>query len=118
MLIAYGQTGTGKTHTIFGSKEAQLDESAESEWGIFPKVVATTLRAMQEKGNKYKLYVAGLEFYLMACYDLLDKNVPVAVDKGTGPRLSTQIEITAIADLQEVLKTVLKNRTSAATKMN
>lgn len=25
MLLAYGQTGTGKTHTIFGKKEAQLD---------------------------------------------------------------------------------------------
>jgi len=25
MLLAYGQTGTGKTHTIFGAKEAQLD---------------------------------------------------------------------------------------------
>jgi hypothetical protein len=73
---------------------------------------------MQSKGHKFKLYIAGLEFYLMSCYDLLDKNVPVTVDEATGPRLSTQVEIKSIDDLQEVLKTVLKNRTAASTKMN
>jgi len=52
----------------------------EAEWGIFPKVVATTLRTMQEKGHKFKLYIAGLEFYMMQCFDLLDKNVPVKID--------------------------------------
>lgn len=80
MLMAYGQTGTGKTHTIFGKKEAQIDLEQEAEWGIFPKVVATTIRTMQEKGHKFKLYIAGLEFYMMQCFDLLDKNVPVKVD--------------------------------------
>jgi len=118
MLLAYGQTGTGKTHTIFGKKEAQIDPDQEAEWGIFPKVVAQTLRTMQEKGHKFKLYIAGLEFYLMGCFDLLDKNVRVAIDKFSGMRQSTMVEITSINDLQEVLKTVLKNRTSASTKMN
>ena len=46
MLLAYGQTGTGKTHTIFGPKEAQLDSAQEDDWGIFPKVVQTTLNTM------------------------------------------------------------------------
>lgn len=118
MLLAYGQTGTGKTHTIFGKKEATLDMNQEAEWGIFPKVVNTTLKAMQQRGNKFKLYISALEFYLMACFDLLNNNSPVVVDQGTGPRLSTQIEITSIEDLTKVLETIFKCRTSAGTKMN
>ena len=57
MLLAYGQTGTGKTHTIFGAKEAALNQSAEQEWGIFPKVVKHTLTQMAARGNKFKLYI-------------------------------------------------------------
>lgn len=80
MLLAYGQTGTGKTHTIFGKKEAQIDKEQEQEWGIFPKVVANVFREMEAKGHKYKLFICGLEFYMMGCFDLLEKNVPVGVD--------------------------------------
>jgi len=41
---------------------------------------------MQAKGHKFKLFIAGLEFYLMGAYDLLDKSVPVTIDGETGAR--------------------------------
>lgn len=117
-LLAYGQTGTGKTHTIFGAKEESLEGIEHlSEWGIFPKVVNSVLETMKSTGSKFKLFIAGLEFYLMGCFDLLDKNVPVAVAQ-TGPRQSTQVEIKEIDDLRGVMETIYKNRTSAGTKMN
>ena len=56
-LMAYGQTGTGKTHTIFGPKEAALSESSSDEWGIFPKVVDKVFKAMTERGCKFVLYL-------------------------------------------------------------
>ena len=118
-LLAYGQTGTGKTHTIFGAKEESLEGIEHlPEWGIFPKVVNSVLEAMKSAGSKFKLYIGGLEFYLMGCFDLLNKNVPVAVDQRTGPRQSTQVEIKEIDDLRGVMETIYKNRTSAGTKMN
>lgn len=43
LLLAYWQSGTGKTHTIFGAKEAACTDDQEEEWGLFPKVVNTTL---------------------------------------------------------------------------
>jgi len=43
-------------------------------------VVNATLKAMKDRNNKFKLYIHGLEFYLMGCFDLLDKNVKVTVD--------------------------------------
>ena len=84
MLLAYGQTGTGKTHTIFGPKEAALDPAEEAEWGIFPKVVSNTLKACE--GKKFKLYISALEFYMMAAYDLLNSNAPITIDGTTGAR--------------------------------
>jgi Cdc6-like AAA superfamily ATPase len=55
MILAYGQTGTGKTHTIFGAAEAAVTAEAEEEWGIFPKVVNNTIKTMKAKGAKYIL---------------------------------------------------------------
>ena len=55
MLLAYGQTGTGKTHTIFGAAEAAVTDEQEEEWGLFPKIVSTTLKMMKEKGAIFKL---------------------------------------------------------------
>ena len=62
MLLAYGQTGTGKTHTIFGRAEAAVTTDAESEWGLFPKVVNNTLKAME--GKKFYLQIQAMEFYI------------------------------------------------------
>ena len=118
MCLAYGQTGTGKTHTIFGKKEAALDMNEKDEWGIFPKVVDRTFAAMQAKGAKYKLFISSLEFYLAGSFDLLDKNKVVTIDQTNGPRVSTEVEITSIEDLVGVMQTIFKNRVAAATKMN
>jgi hypothetical protein len=118
MLLAYGQTGTGKTHTIFGKKEAALDMDNVEEWGVFPKVVSKTFKMMQEKGSKYKLYISCLEFYLMMCCDLLDKNSKMKIDKFSGPVGGLKVEIKSMEDLVEVMKTVFKHRTAAATRMN
>ena len=98
-MLAYGQTGTGKTHTVFGPKEAQLDVGAYDEWGVFPKVVSNTLKVMNEKGLKFKLFISSLEFYLYQAYDLLNKNAPVTIARETGPRNATQILIEKIEDL-------------------
>lgn len=42
-FLAYGQTGTGKTHTMFGSpaslKTFSEDGEINQDWGIFPRVV-------------------------------------------------------------------------------
>lgn len=86
MILAYGQTGTGKTHTIFGAAEAAVTAEAESEWGIFPKVVNNTIKTMNAKGAKFILQIGALEFYCGVCHDLLDDKAYVQIDHKTGPR--------------------------------
>jgi hypothetical protein len=41
MVFAYGQTGTGKTHTMFGTPESLKSDEPHTDWGIFPRVVST-----------------------------------------------------------------------------
>ena len=46
-LLTYGQTGTGKTHTIFGPKEfLQPGCEGADDWGLFPKAVNHVITTM------------------------------------------------------------------------
>jgi len=41
-FLAYGQTGTGKTHTVFGSRQAVIESSYKHpEAGIFYRAAAS-----------------------------------------------------------------------------
>jgi len=49
MMFAYGQTGTGKTHTIFGpNRNLKVGVDWSDDWGIFPRVVSNTLKMMKQ----------------------------------------------------------------------
>ena len=39
MLLAYGQTGTGKTHTMLGPRESLKSDTEHPDWGIFPRFI-------------------------------------------------------------------------------
>lgn len=39
MFFAYGQTGTGKTHTMFGSADSLKSDLPHEDWGLFPRLV-------------------------------------------------------------------------------
>ena len=56
-FIAYGQTGTGKTHTLFGSDLEKLDNfEADSgqvpeKWGLFPRALTAALAWLKDHGG-------------------------------------------------------------------
>ena len=60
LYCAYGQTGTGKTHSIFGPKSSLKDASEESqkEWGIFPRTVGKILEYMDQVRTPTRTAVA------------------------------------------------------------
>ena len=60
-FLAYGQTGTGKTHTMFGSQldrlgDVRVDSGEMPEmWGLFPRALMSAiarLKVVQEKRRK------------------------------------------------------------------
>ncbi len=97
LLCAYGQTGTGKTHTMLGpdyslnhidiSVEAGSKSSNEYEnipskdihpdWGLFPRAVYNIWSKLEEIGEPFVISVTAAEFYLMSGNDLLANNAPV-----------------------------------------
>ena len=76
-VFAYGATGAGKTHTMFGNLRA--DEAAESaESGIVPNAVIdlfTNIKSMRcDPGEIYSVYVTFIEVYNEQVYDLLQQS--------------------------------------------
>jgi len=136
LFFAYGQTGTGKTHTILGPNSSfqQQTESITSEnnkeWGVFPRVVQDVFRRMNAKcfsstnTSKYILCASALEFYLGNCSDLLkeqekNNNNNVLIGKDDfAPIGHTMLTLESIDDLIPFLINVKNKRTVRATKMN
>lgn len=49
-FLAYGQTGTGKTHTVFGSNKSIAESSAKHpEAGMFYRIGAKLFSEIQKK---------------------------------------------------------------------
>lgn len=129
MFLAYGQTGTGKTHTMFGppdslDPETCPDKAPHPEWGIFPRVFEYTLSTIEsavetEMGStmNYKLMLSAMEFYLMGAFDLLNNQVPVFIEDGN-PIGLTERECTSLKDMTIFLKEVYGNRHVRKTAMN
>lgn len=73
-FLAYGQTGTGKTHTVFGSKQAVLESNYKhQEAGIFYRTAATLFEEIHKRMSErqFSVRISFIEFYLDNIYDLL-----------------------------------------------
>ncbi|OQR99117.1 kinesin [Thraustotheca clavata] len=68
-IFAYGQTGTGKTHTIQGSLSPH-DENA----GIIPRCVNYIFEKLQATKSEYSVRVSYLQLYNEELIDLLGEN--------------------------------------------
>ena len=76
MIFAYGQTGTGKTHTMFGVADSLSSTSEDPGWGLLPRAVHATLRRIEERaaqGTRSLLLLSAVEFYCYQAYDLANK---------------------------------------------
>ena len=62
-FLAYGQTGTGKTHTMFGSELNKLgDFDLESKqmpelWGLFPRALVSAMERLKVRKGIPKLFM-------------------------------------------------------------
>lgn len=127
-VLAYGQTGTGKTHTIIGD----ISDS-ENGWGVVPRIFASLFtRAQtleQRKTATLLVQCSYLQIYNNAMYDLLHARVK---RKTAPPRLRlcrassgvasvenlTQIPVESVPDVLEVLKTGNAERVTRQTAKN
>jgi hypothetical protein len=73
---------------------------------------------MHSEGNRFKLTISALEFYMFQGFDLLNGHKPIVIDPKFGELNPHTIEIKEMSDLFNVIDTIDKQRTTVATKMN
>ncbi|KDO35495.1 hypothetical protein SPRG_00342 [Saprolegnia parasitica CBS 223.65] len=120
-VFAYGQTGTGKTHTIQG-KLSPLDENA----GIIPRSVNYIFEKLQATKCEYSVRVSFLQLYNEELKDLLgenkkDKPLRLMEDaKRGGVYCQNLEEVTTLtaSHVFELLEIGSKNRIMAETLLN
>mmetsp|Transcript_14715 Transcript_14715/g.42385 ORF Transcript_14715/g.42385 Transcript_14715/m.42385 type:complete len:586 (+) Transcript_14715:161-1918(+) len=81
-LCAYGQTSSGKTHSVFGppgcltvTSVAQAQGEVPDEWGIFPRLVLDILKMDPSS----VVHASAIEIYQDMPYDLLADRAPLSV---------------------------------------
>ncbi|TMW60724.1 hypothetical protein Poli38472_000766 [Pythium oligandrum] len=126
-VLAYGQTGTGKTHTMSGTAMDAKGGRNEDLQGIIPRVVRTIFTRMQEQQQRveYNLRVEYIEIYNEELRDLLhpettSKQLSIRED-GEGNIVTSGVK-SEVAQSKEAVFRLLSlggaSRVTASTLMN
>ena len=119
-IFAYGQTGTGKTHTMSGG------EGDEKERGIMPRSFEDVFRRIEgdSEQTQFLIRASYLEIYNEEVRDLLSKNprnrldLHEKPDSGVYVRDLSYFAVKSVPEINDVLKCGMKNRSVGETKMN
>lgn len=118
-IFAYGQTGTGKTHTMVGPAEPEEDR------GVIPRAFGHVFRNVDVGGNRtFLVRASDLEIYNEEIRDLLSKNPKQKLDLKDHPDGGVYVKdltimiVKGVRDLQQVMEVGQKNRSVASTLMN
>ncbi|GLJ54552.1 hypothetical protein SUGI_1171610 [Cryptomeria japonica] len=116
-VMAYGQTGTGKTFTL-----GQLGEEDTAERGIMVRAMEDILADVSPEHDS--ITVSYLQLYMETVQDLLDPandNIPIVEDPKLGDVALPGATVVEIRDQQsflELLQTGEAHRFAANTKLN
>lgn len=116
-VMAYGQTGTGKTYTV-----GRLGNDDPSEGGIMVRALEHILSVMSLETDS--VAISFLQLYLESVQDLLapeKTNIPIVEDPKTGEVSlpgAAKVEIRDLEHVFQLLQIGEMNRHAANTKMN
>jgi len=76
-VFAYGQTGTGKTHTMFSPEGGRVGLNSNTGMGLIPRCIGTIIERMSESKEveEFDLNLAIMEIYREKIRDLLTPGV-------------------------------------------
>ncbi|OQR81611.1 kinesin family member 3B [Thraustotheca clavata] len=119
-VLAYGQTGTGKTYTM-----GFLDATCTAELGVIPRVFEHLFRILDEKCSRIKM--SFVQIYMECVHDLLVPpqsprvDLPVRQDIDRSGFYVEGLEVYDVAlldDARGLVHLAMLNRTLAATSRN
>ena len=118
-VFAYGQTGAGKSYTMMGD----IDDADQK--GIIPRIVEQIFASiLASPGNiEYTVRVGYMEIYMERIRDLLrpeNDNLPIHEEKSRGVYVKelTELYVSSIDEVYEVMRRGAMTRAVAATNMN
>ncbi|KAK1305575.1 Kinesin-like protein KIN12B [Acorus calamus] len=129
-ILTYGQTGCGKTYTMWGPPSAIIEEHQKSSHqGIVPRVFSTLFTEIEKAQNisdsqvNYQCRCSFLEIYNEQVSDLLDstqRNLQIRDDVKNGFYVENLTEeyVTNLEDVTQILIKGLSNRKVGATSTN
>ncbi|XP_030550484.1 kinesin-like protein KIN-UC isoform X2 [Rhodamnia argentea] len=116
-IMAYGQTGTGKTYTV-----GRLGKDDASERGIMVRALEDIISNISHASDSVE--VSYLQLYMESIQDLLSPekiNIPITEDPKTGELSlpgATVVNVHGVDHFQELLQIGEANRHAANTKLN
>lgn len=115
-FLAYGQTGTGKTHTVFGSEGHDSGYFYSSVEDIF----AIIKRRLNER--QFAVRVSFVEFYLDNIYDLLEGasrklEIKESNEEGIFIKDLMEVSVRSAEELFACMKKAVKNRKTEETSI-
>ncbi|KAI0566521.1 Kinesin-related protein [Gracilaria domingensis] len=130
-VFAYGQTGTGKTHTMEGRRDADMTEVAERRLaenaGIIPRAVKQIFDHLRSLTDEHSVRVSHLELYNEQLTDLLGPEHDSVADslrvyedpqKGTFVQGLEDVVVRSENEIFAVLDRSAMKRKTAETLMN
>lgn len=119
-IFAYGQTGTGKTHTMAGN------DKDPDQIGIMPRSFKDIFESIERdsKETQFLIRASYLEIYQEEIRDLLSKNpknkleLHEKTDSGVYVKDLSYFAVKSVEEINDVLKIGFKNRAVGSTNMN
>ncbi|KAK6972865.1 Kinesin-like protein kif3b [Biomphalaria glabrata] len=118
-IFAYGQTGTGKTHTMQGLK------TSREEWGVIPNSFEQIFQHISQSQNQqYLVRASYLEIYQEEIRDLLSKDqtkrleLKERTDTGVYVKDLSSFVTKSVKEIEHVMNVGNNNRSVGATNMN
>ena len=119
-VFAYGQTSSGKTHTMLGPNITD-----ESERGMIPRMVSHIFEEIGNAGQEmeFQVKVSMVEIYMEKVHDLINpstQDLKIREERGKGVYIEnvTEIYVSEEAEVYQCLIQGSENRSISATDMN
>ena len=118
-IFAYGQSGSGKTYTMYGN-----DLYDENSKGIIPRIVEEIFKRVEKSDRNidFQIKLSVMEIYKEIIYDLFtqENNLKIIENKQKGLYIEnlTEVYLSSIDEFFNYVELSQKNRKVAETKLN
>jgi hypothetical protein len=119
-IIAYGPTGTGKTHALFAAPEHGQDGDSHSLEGLIPRICQGLFNELStsEPEKEFTIRCSVVEIYLERIRDLLNESSHVRVASGGRLTGCAALSCLSASDVTAIVQRATEFRTASATEPN